>query len=497
MTLRPRLAAGLACAGLLLSLPGAAAAAGSCNEPANPAGEWPTYGSDLSNTRSQPHETLIGATTASTLAPAFIYKAPGLINSTPIVDGGCLFLTSQGAAPTVGRIAALDANDGTERWTKDITVGTAAFGGPLVGSPALSGDVVIAGLSKEAAPFVVGLDRDTGAERWRTPPIDHQPHSGINASPVVYDGMVFMGFFGNADAAEHERGGFVLLDAETGKLIKKTFVINDDDFAAGYAGAGIWSTPAIDTKTGFAYVGTSNPHSEQMEHPRSDSILKIDLNRDHSTFGEIVASYKGVNDTLVPGAADQPVCKAKQDVYYAYSFSATCLAIDLDFGASPNLFHDSAGNLRVGELQKAGIYHVVDAGNMAGVSRTPVGTPCFACNAASSAFAGGRAFVAAGPPGQMVAIDGTSGLPGWAAPIGGGFTYNAVSVANGMVWTVDSAGFLDGYEQTTGAQLVKRSLRDDTGVSMVETTTSTGVAIAHNTLYTAATSFVLAFRPTS
>jgi hypothetical protein len=171
--------------------------------------------------------------------------------------------------------------------------------------------------------------------------------------------------------------------------------------------------------------------------------------------------------------------------------------VDLDFGASPNLYEGDDGRTLVGELQKAGIYHVVDAADMAGVAQTHVGTPCFACNAGSSAFADGRAFVAAGPPGQMVAVDGTSGTPGWAAPIGGGLTYNAVSVANGMVWSVDSLGFLNGYDQELGIQRVKRSLRDDTGVSMVEATTSSGVAIAHNTLYTAATNFVIAYRPNS
>jgi hypothetical protein len=63
------------------------------------------------------------------------------------------------------------------------------------------------------------------------------------------------------------------------------------------------------------------------------------------------------------------------------------------------------------------------------------------------------------------------------------------------VWTVDSAGFLDGYDQATGVQIVKRALEDDTGVRMMEATTSTGVAVAHNTLYTAATTFLVALRP--
>lgn len=483
-----------AAAGGLLALPGAAAAATTCTEPASPAGEWPTYGADLANSRSQPAEKVIGTANAGALAPAFVHQAPGPIDSTPIVAGGCVFVFSQGAAPTSARIAALDADDGAPVWQRDLAVGQAAFGGPAVSTPALTADSVIVAVNKQAGPLVVALDRQTGAERWRAG-IDNQPNTGVNASPVVYDGLVFQGFFGNADAAEHERGGFVVLDAATGERLKKTFVIGDADFAQGYAGAGIWSTAAIDAGTGHAYVGTSNPHNPQMEHPRSDSILKIDLDRSRATFGEIVASYKGVGDTIVPGVADQPACDAKPDVYYAYSFSATCVAADLDFGASPNLFADPDGRTLVGGLQKAGVYHVVNTADMSGVAQTPVGAPCFACNAASSAFAGGRAFVAAGPPGEMVALDGASGAPSWAAPIGGGFTYNPVTVANGVVWTVDSAGFLDGFDAQTGVPLVKRALRDDTGESMTAATSSAGVAIARNTLFAASTTYLLAFRP--
>lgn len=490
------IAGGLACVAGLLTLPGGALAAAPCDAPAHPAGEWRTYGGDLANSRSQAREKKIGAANAGALTRAFLYTAPGTINSTPIVDGGCVFVTSQGASATVGHIAALDATDGTVRWKRDISTGAAAFGGPLPTTPALHSNLVIAALNKQGAPFVVGLDRDTGAEVWRTV-VDTQPLTGVNASPVVHDGMVFLGFFGNADAGSKERGGFVVLDATTGELIKKTFVISDAEFEEGFAGAGIWATPAIDPATGFAYVGTSNPHNPQKEHPRSDSILKIDLDRSRSTFGEVVASYKGVSDTFVAGASEQPACETKPDVYYQYSFSATCVALDLDFGSSPNLFADSAGKLRIGELQKSGVYHVVDAQTMAGLAQTPVGAPCFACNAASSAFADGKAFVAAGPPGQMVAVDGTSGLPAWAAPISGGFTYNGVSVANGVVWTVDSAGFLDAFDQSTGRVIAKRSLRDDTGANMVTATTSTGVAIARNTLYAAATKHLIALRPSS
>jgi polyvinyl alcohol dehydrogenase (cytochrome) len=485
---------GRRCAPLLalvaITMPAGAQAAETCDAPAHPAGEWPSYGHDLANTRHQEAQEAIDPTA---LEPAFVYRTPGLINTTPIVDGGCVFVASAGATASVARLAALDAENGEEHWVKTVTVGTAAFGGPAVGTPALFDDLVITPINRRGAPFVVAHDRHTGAERWRTS-IDDQPSSGINASVIVHDGLAMVGFFGNHDAGSAERGGFVLLEAATGALVRKTYAIDDAAFADGYAGAGIWATAAVDTDTGFAYVGTSNPHSAKREHERSNAIIKIDLNRDSDRLGEIVASYKGVHDTLVPGGSDQPVCEAKEDVYYAYSFSATCLAIDLDFGASPNLFTNEDGTTLVGELQKSGVYHVVDTADMQSTARVPVGPGCFACSAASSAFAAGRAFVAAGPPGNLVAVDADTLLPGWAAVIGGGFTYNPVSVGGGLVWSVDSAGFLNGYEQRTGAQLVKRPLRLDTGVSMVETTSSSGIAIARDTLYTAATRYLIAFR---
>jgi polyvinyl alcohol dehydrogenase (cytochrome) len=481
----------LAAAAALLAAPAAASAA--CDAPASPAGEWPSYGRDLANSRVQPDEHAIGKDNAASLRPAFVYRTPGPINATPVVDGGCVFVASQGAGAQEARVAAIDAGTGQEVWAWQSTVGTPSFGGPAVSTPALSGNLVITPINKNAAPFLVANDRSTGAEVWRRK-LDDQANSGVNASAVAYDGMVVAGFFGNADAGSHERGGFVIVDAATGQIVKKTYAIPDADFAAGYEGAGIWSTPAIDTSTGYAYAGTSNPHNPHREHARSNALIKIDLNRGSPTFGEIVASYKGVGDTVVPGASQQPVCETKPDVYYAYSFSATCLAADLDFGSSPNLFAVD-GQKRIGDLQKSGVYHVVDAGTMAGVSRTPVGAACFACNAASAAFDSGHAYVAGGPPGELVAIDGANGVPAWAAPIAGGFTYNPVSVANGVVWTQDSQGFLDAYDQRTGAVLVKRNMQGDTGASVRQTTTSGGIAIARNTLYTAAASYLIAYRP--
>ncbi|MGQ0430808.1 MAG: outer membrane protein assembly factor BamB family protein [Microthrixaceae bacterium] len=491
--------------------PGHSLASGDCADPPMQGGDWPSYGHDLSNTRTQPAETTIGLTNAREIETAFVFRGPGAagtVNSTPVVAGGCVFITSSDDA-THASVTAIDADDGTLRWSHPIDVGAAAYGGAIVGSPVVHGDLVIAPVNRKAGPFAIALHRDTGTVAWESDPVDTQPSSGTNAGITVWDDLVFFGFFGAAGPWTAERGGFALLDANDGTILEKTYTIPDAHFDASagrntYAGAGIWGTAVVDAHTGFAYVGTSNPHNPQKVHERSTSILKIDLNRTSDAFGQIVDVYQGFRDTMTPAAVEQgagvhpehnPACTAAPGVYYTGSFSATCLAVDVDFGASPNLI-ETGGRTLVGAQQKSGTYHLVNTSSMDGVSMTQVGAPCFACSAASSAYAAGRAFVPAGPPGQLVAVDvGTldTGVPAWASPVAGGFTYNPASVANGLVWMTDSAGFLDAFDALTGAPILKLPMQNATGTSMVTTTSSGGVAIANNTIYAALGSYVVAY----
>jgi outer membrane protein assembly factor BamB len=486
---RTAVSTALAAAALMAALAAPAyGQAPACSQSPHPAGDWPTYGGDLQNTRTQPSGWLIGPDDVNSLGTAWVYQAPGAVNNTPIVTGGCAFVASSD-----GTVAALDADDGSEVWSRKLEVGEPAFGGGIVGSPAVTADSVLVAVNRMGSPFIASLNRATGAEQW-TSVVDGQSRSGINASVVVHDGMAFVGFFGSDRPGSSERGGFVLMDAATGQILEKTHAIDEASLEQGYSGSGSWSTPAFDTEAGFAYVGTSNPHSAQREHERANSLLKVDVRRDSPTFGEIVASYKGRPDTYVEGLADQPLCETAPDVYYVPPFSLTCLALDLDFGASPSLYTDAQGKRRLGALQKSGVYHSVDPQTMNSVWEQPVGIPCFGCNAASPAFTDGRVFTAAGPPGQLFTLDGDSGSVVGVGHLTGPTTYNAVSSSNGVVYVVDSAGFLNMFNAENGVQLAKRPLAMDTGTVMSTATSSGGVAIARNTAYVAATNHVIALR---
>jgi len=167
------------------------------------------------------------------------------------------------------------------------------------------------------------------------------------------------------------------LDASTGRVMKKLWTIHppkapDDAFA----GAGIWSTPAVDTEDKVAYAGTANPFKPQDEHNHTNSVVRIDLDRRSKTFGEITGSYKGLVDEYLPGFSAMPCydIPGNPAPYYPQGVGS-CGDIDLDFGASPNLFRDAGGRKLVGAGQKSGVYHVFDARTMKVVWTSIVGPP--------------------------------------------------------------------------------------------------------------------------
>lgn len=162
-----------------------------------------------------------------------------------------------------------------------------------------------------------------------------------------------------------------------------------------------------------------------------------------------------------------------------------CGQLDLDFGASANLFTTGDGTKVVGDLQKSGVYHVANAATMAPVWAALVGASCAACNAASTAFDGSSIDGVATPGGTAFSLNRSAGTTNWLSPAGDGVHYQSVSAADGVVWTVDGAANLDAFDASSGEPLVHRPLSVDAGAP-VTNDTSAGVAIAEHQLFVAA-----------
>jgi polyvinyl alcohol dehydrogenase (cytochrome) len=491
----------------------AAAAAAPCTAQTT-GGEWPSYGHDAANTRTQPDEHVLGPAAVAKLAPAWVFSTSSTgdgtgFNTTPVVSGGCVFIGSFG-----GVAYALDAGTGHVVWQRKLDAPNPGSGGVVVGAAAVYGREVIFLVNEFTAPYAIALDRLTGAVIWKSAPFAPaltssaaQAGSYTNASPIVANGLVVAGY-SPPEGDPTATGGFSLIDASTGEVIKTTPTIPPADQAKGYAGGGLWSTPAYDPRAGggpYLYWGAGNPSSKDKQHPNTDAILKIDLDRARPTFGQIVASYPGNVDqyaSALEALSQTPACQVSANPAVPDPLDdPVCGQLDLDFGASANLFRTSTGTELVGDLQKSGVYHAANASTMKPAWTSLVGASCQACNAASTAVYDGSVFGVGTPLGVTFSLALDTGARNWLGPLGDGIHYQSVSAAAGVVWTVDTAANLDALDATTGQLLARRPLSVDAGAP-VTNDTSSGVSIAEHKLfvaaggagYSSATGYVIAYR---
>ena len=501
------LAITLAAAGFVgTTVSAATPGAGSCADASHPGGEWRSYGGNPQNHRNQPAEDKLNPSTAANVAKKWSFNAAdaeqsgvlsgGTFQNTPVVADGCVYLASN-----TGFIFALNADTGERVWSSDKMPGSPAgqlVGGVITGSPLVANDLVYVGVSQLNDPKLVALEQATGDIRWIKSIMD--PAKNDNAyrtttvsGPVLINGMIFQGIMADENSSG-ARGGFAFLDALSGDLITQQWTISDDEYAHGYRGASVWCTAAADPETNTVYACGGNPASKQQEARFANSLLKIDADKASPTFGKITAAYKGNYDQYYPGLDRQPACDT---VPTTLVWSPTCVQLDLDFGASPNLFTIQVNGQPVkvlGDLQKSGIYHTVYADNMQLAWSAVVGVPGPTWNAASPAVGNDNVFVAATPPGQMWGLSKDRGRYRWATPLvtGAPLYFESVSTANGVVYSVDNSGVLHILDAATGVPVKEVPMAQDVGAP-ISSQSSHGVAIARNAIYAAAGSYVVAY----
>lgn len=489
---------------LLASLAVAALAAGGNPAIALPTcaeggAEWYGYGGDRANSRNQWSEATVGPAEVPSLAMDWSFNAAtvaqgggGTFSNTPVVADGCVYVAS-----STGFVMALNAEDGALVWASDRMPGSPAgalVGGVITGSPVVDNGKVYVAVSRLKDPFIGVLDQETGETlgMWSVLPESNRGDNNlyrntIIASPVVWNGLIFQGIMAD-EASAVARGGWSVLDANTGEILANGWTIDDASYEAGYRGASIWCTPALDEETGFVYACGGNPASKRIEHANANALLKVDLDRTSDSFGEILASYKGDSlDHVIPGYSSMP-CEdlptpAPPAIVPTGRGIGACGDIDVDFAASPNLFTGMDGRALVGTSQKSGRFHAVDAATMDGVWTSTIG-PAQPFGGVSASYDGSALYSGGAPPGYVVALEPAGGALEWAAPIADGAHYGIpVASANGVVYSLGLTGTLNAIDAATGVPLLSYPLVSATGID--GPFTFGGVSVARNTVYAA------------
>src|SRR5262245_10776633 len=246
------------------------------NSQGNSSGQWTMGGQNLNNWRNQP-ETGITPQNVGKLKTKWVFAANADVSATPSVANGVVYFPD-----FAGFFYAVNAKTGAQIWSRAVANWTGIPFDYSRNSPVVHRNMLILGdqagtLSQWNGSQLTGpgarvmaVNATTGDAIWVTQ-VDTFPTAMITSSPVVYDGVVYVGIaqFEEATAADGSypccvgRGSLVALDVQTGHILWKTYTVPDNGgVPGGYSGGAIWSiTPVIDPKRNSIYVGTGNNYS--------------------------------------------------------------------------------------------------------------------------------------------------------------------------------------------------------------------------------------------
>src|SRR5712664_1423044 len=155
-------------------------------------GQWRIAGQNLSNSWNQPTEHSISPANVKGLSPKWVFTTGGDVSATPTVDGAAVYFPDW-----AGNLFAVEKNSGRLIWSHKISDYDGVDGAFSRVSPAVDGNQVIIGdilngKKVHNGANVISVDRESGTLRWMTK-VDNHPAAIITGSPVVFDGVVYVG----------------------------------------------------------------------------------------------------------------------------------------------------------------------------------------------------------------------------------------------------------------------------------------------------------------
>lgn len=340
------------------------------------AADWPQFRFGPTHPGLNPAETAISAGNVGSLATAWTAPTGNAVHSSPAVAGGAAYVGSDD-----GTLYALDAagvancSAGPPRTCSPLW--TAATGGPVRSSPAVSDGMVYVGSddAKLYAFDAAGLlncsagPPRTCLARWVT-----TTGGIVRSSPVVADGVVYVGSDDGGLYALHATTGMVVWKTITGAAVRSSpavaggvvYVGSDDQavYALNAAtgavlwktttGAAVRSSPAL--ANGVVYAGSDDAGLYALNATTGQVIWK-------TTTGASVRSSPAVSNGVVHVGSDDTKAYALDAASGAVLWTAPMLALVRSSPAVAN------GLVYVGS--DAGALSVFDASGSANCSGTP------------------------------------------------------------------------------------------------------------------------------
>ncbi|HVT65847.1 MAG TPA: PQQ-binding-like beta-propeller repeat protein [Mycobacteriales bacterium] len=385
---------GVCAATLAVVSAGSVAASGSA--PSAPRGctDWRQYGNGANHSFSAaPGCSTITSSNVATMLPKWFFHTNDSVTASPAVVGNSVYVGAWD-----GKFYSLNATTGKPQWTFDINVTNPVAFGQIVSSAAVEPFDAGDGKSEEAVVFggsssVWALDARTGKLLAsieldpRKPALRKKQQSGPNPPTVEIESSPAV-----ADVRVHghlQRRIFVGLDVHNDKRVGRTGVValrllptgegrwrfkplwkSDAETNRTYYGrkgltegsgqgwgcGDVWSSPAVDTKTGVMIYGVGNcdnaAQARAAHQNWAESLMAVDAATGKFLWRYAPAEHQGSSNA---------------GLNEAY--------LDDDFGASVNIFRNAHGQTVAGDGSKASIYFARTARTGKGLWQTEDGSP--------------------------------------------------------------------------------------------------------------------------
>ena len=257
--------------------------------------EWPTYGHDYGDTRFSPLAQITPVNVAG-LKPVWTYhmRPPGggrrgfaASEDTPLVVKGVMYVS----AP-YGRVVALDAETGKQRWVYEVPNGDQPATRGVSYWPGAKPEIVFG----TRAGLLIALDAETGA-RVKSFGKDGildlhsdavmqgfpQAALGITSAPVIYRNLVITGSRNQETPQQGASGQVRAFDVQTGGEVwhfngvpqpgEKFHDSWDGDSWVKRSGVNVWVGLTLDAKRGIAYLPFGAPTFDQSGNDRKGPSL--------------------------------------------------------------------------------------------------------------------------------------------------------------------------------------------------------------------------------
>ncbi len=338
------------------------------------AGDWPSSGQNLNNTRNASDETTIDVSNVAGLTLKWSLPTTGNVSATPAVDGQYLYVPDW-----AGNLYKLNRETGEQVWVQNISEVTGIKGNFSRTTPVIAGYAIIVG--DQGGRFYSGarmmaFNRDTGELLWMTVVDDHAG-AQITAAASAFGNRLYVGVSSAEEAYAQDpnydccsfRGSVVAMHTVTGDVLWQTYMTPD---LAGYSGNSVWGNmPVIDLKRKSIYVTTGNNYT--VPQPALDCVEqhKGDPEAMRACIEAVPGGRENYFDSIVALDMETGGVRWARQVIPFDAWHLGCIGPDPencpsppgpdhDFGQGPMLFTvpDGQGGTRdlLGAGQKSGIF---------------------------------------------------------------------------------------------------------------------------------------------